>query len=96
MRPELASMQHRAWMPSIRAQHSWTGKETASTVGRTFRAWRHQRDVSAGVSWATGRASVAGMHAFFMPASIAFTLAWIGIIAGDLAGGLSAAGIRGP
>jgi hypothetical protein len=53
---------------------------------QTFRVWRRQADVSSGVSWFTGKASIAGYHSFLLPAAVAFTLVWLVIILDQLAG----------
>ena len=53
---------------------------------QTFRVWRRGADVSAGISWATGEASIAGYHAFLLPATLAFTLFGLGIVLDEAVG----------
>jgi hypothetical protein len=47
---------------------------------QSVRVWRSGADVSVGMSWFSGRASVAGYHGFLLPATISFTLAGLGIL----------------
>jgi hypothetical protein len=52
---------------------------------QTYRVWRHRADVSAGISWATGSESVAGYHAFLLPAVTAMTMTWSGVMLFEVA-----------
>lgn len=47
---------------------------------QTIRVWRSGADVSAGINWVTGGASVVGYHAFLLPATACFTLTGVGIL----------------
>lgn len=45
----------------------------------SYRIWRRRADLSPAIAWATG-AGAPGYHAFLLPATIGFTLLWLGII----------------
>lgn len=53
---------------------------------QTYRVWRRQADVSAGISWATGAPSAPGYHAFLLPAATALTLLWFGTVLDEIGG----------
>lgn len=46
----------------------------------SFRIWLRRADVGVGATVLTGEAGGAGYHAFILPATLSFTVAWVGII----------------
>lgn len=60
---------------------------------QSFRVWRRQADVSAGVTWFTGEPSSVGLHAFLLPGTLGLTLICLGLVADLLDGGLSPAAV---
>lgn len=53
---------------------------------QTARVWLRQADVSAGVTWFTGRESAVGMHAFALPGMTGMSLVYLGVVGGLIAG----------
>jgi hypothetical protein len=47
---------------------------------QSVRVWRRQADVSPGMTWLTGDAGTVGYHAFLLPATVACTLFWLGVL----------------
>jgi hypothetical protein len=56
---------------------------------QTFRVWRRGADVSAGIAWATGPASIPGYHASLLPSALLITVEWLGIILLELESGVA-------
>lgn len=47
---------------------------------QSVRVWRRQADVSPGMTWLTGDTGTVGYHAFLLPATVACTLFWLGVL----------------
>ena len=50
----------------------------------SWKVWRRNDDVSAGVTWATGDASRAGYHAFILPSTLSFACVALALVIDEM------------